>query len=54
MAEVQFAYPTEKPDAGISPDVFLEPTLRDIAQGRDAEMAKVYELIRGGGSLNSR
>jgi hypothetical protein len=33
------------PDAGIAPDVFVQPRVEDIAAGRDAELAAVMERI---------
>jgi hypothetical protein len=33
------------PDAGIEPDVFVQPRVEDIAAGRDAELAAVMERI---------
>jgi hypothetical protein len=38
-------------DAGLTPDVLVTPTLQDIIEGKDAEMAKVTAL-QGKGSLN--
>lgn len=38
--------PKEAPDAGIEPDVRVEPTIDDIASGTDADMAAVKKLIR--------
>lgn len=38
--------PKEAPDAGIEPDVRVEPTIDDIASGTDAEMVAVKKLIR--------
>jgi Peptidase family S41 len=36
----------EMPDAGITPDVLVEPTVDDIARGTDAEMEAVKKLVR--------
>jgi hypothetical protein len=33
------------PDAGIEPDVFVQPRVEDIAAGRDAELAATMERI---------
>ncbi|HEX7881040.1 MAG TPA: S41 family peptidase, partial [Candidatus Eisenbacteria bacterium] len=35
----------EWPDAGLDPDVLVEPTVDDIARGRDAELEAVRALI---------
>lgn len=41
------SFPTSpQPDAGLTPDVQVMPTLRDITQGNDVEMAKVMSLLR--------
>jgi hypothetical protein len=34
------------PDAGIEPDVYVQPRLEDIAAGRDAELAEVMRRIK--------
>lgn len=36
----------ERPDAGLGPDIFVVPTVADIAQGRDAEMLAVRTHAR--------
>jgi hypothetical protein len=42
----QFPLTTQPvPDAGIEPDVFVQPRVEDIAVGRDAELAAVMERI---------
>jgi C-terminal processing protease CtpA/Prc len=42
----QFPMTTQPvPDAGIEPDVFVQPRVEDIAEGRDAELAAVMERI---------
>jgi hypothetical protein len=33
-----------QPDAGLTPDVLVEPTLQDIANGVDAVMLKTNEI----------
>lgn len=38
-------YPDTRPDAGILPDVHVEPTSRSIADGRDLEMERVIDLV---------
>lgn len=38
--------PKEAPDAGIEPDVRVEPSIDDISQGVDADMAVVKKLIQ--------
>jgi hypothetical protein len=35
-----------QPDQGLTPDVVVTPTLQDIVEGKDAEMARVYALQR--------
>jgi C-terminal processing protease CtpA/Prc len=35
-----------RPDAGITPDILVTPTLQDLAAGRDVELGKVDELQR--------
>ncbi len=35
-----------QPDAGLTPDVLVTPTVEDILKGRDAEMAAVAALLR--------
>ncbi len=37
---------TERPDAGLQPDLLVTPTVGDIATGRDAEMEAVKDRIR--------
>jgi C-terminal processing protease CtpA/Prc len=39
---------TEMPDAGLTPDVTVQATARDIADGRDAVLAAVAEKIKRG------
>ncbi len=39
-------FPGQRPDAGIKPDVFVEATAADIAEGRDVELAKVLDLAK--------
>jgi hypothetical protein len=40
-------FPTSpQPDAGLTPDVLVEPTLQDIVNGVDAVMSKINELQR--------
>ncbi len=36
---------TPLPDAGLEPDVYVQPTVRDIADGRDVELAAVLTRI---------
>ncbi|MBM3728568.1 MAG: peptidase S41 [Acidobacteria bacterium] len=36
----------DRPDAGLEPDIFVAPTVNDIAQGRDAELDAVRARIR--------
>ena len=43
-----------RPDAGITPDVVVRPSVRDIAQGIDTELAAVRRLIEERSSLTSR
>ena len=41
-------FPTSpQADAGLTPDVRVTPTLRDIVAGKDVELGKVEELLRG-------
>lgn len=41
-------FPTkDMPDAGILPDILVEPTVDDIARGVDAELQAVLKTIRG-------
>jgi len=35
-----------QPDMGLTPDVLTTPTLQDMIQGRDVELAKVRELLK--------
>lgn len=35
-----------QPDAGLAPDILVTPTLQDIIEGRDVEMATIKELPR--------
>jgi hypothetical protein len=35
-----------QPDAGLAPDILVTPTLQDIIEGRDVEMATIKELQR--------
>ncbi|MBL0939392.1 MAG: peptidase S41 [Gemmatimonadaceae bacterium] len=35
-----------QPDAGIEPDVFVQPTIKQITEGRDAELERALELAR--------
>ena len=35
-----------QPDAGLAPDILVTPTLQDIIEGKDVEMAKIKELQR--------
>ena len=34
-----------RPDAGITPDVYVKPNIEDIVKGIDTEMEAVKELI---------
>jgi hypothetical protein len=36
----------ERPDAGVTPDVLVSPSIADVAAGRDAELATVRRLLR--------
>lgn len=38
-------YPTVRPDQGVEPDIFVEPTAQDIARGRDAEMQAILARV---------
>lgn len=38
-------FPDKRPDRGLQPDVLVAPTPSDIAEGRDVELAKVFEMI---------
>jgi len=42
-----------QPDQGLTPDVVVTPTLRDIIKGKDAEMAIVGTLQRDRDALKS-
>ena len=35
-----------QPDAGLTPDVLVEPTLQDVVNGAHDEMSKIDELQR--------
>ncbi|MFN0057769.1 MAG: S41 family peptidase [Planctomycetota bacterium] len=39
----------ERPDAGLQPDIFVAPTVKDIASGRDAELDAVQALMHRDG-----
>jgi C-terminal processing protease CtpA/Prc len=36
----------DRPDAGLQPDIFVVPTVEDIARGRDAELEAVRTQVR--------
>ena len=36
----------DRPDAGLQPDIFVVPTVNDIARGRDAELDAVRTQVR--------
>jgi hypothetical protein len=38
--------PAPAPDTGIAPDIMVEPTILDIAHGRDAVMEKVMTAMQ--------
>ena len=44
----QFPIGPLPPDAGLEPNVRVQPTAADIAAGRDVELDAVLALIRGG------
>ena len=40
------AFPKDMPDAGITPDVYVQPKMADIAAGRDSELTATLALIK--------
>lgn len=38
-------FPQKRPDRGVQPDVVVAPTLASVVEGRDIELAKVFDLI---------